>query len=122
MPELRPDLNGVRVKLPNQPHIYLIDEGKKRHIPDPPTYNSLFRSWEGIVEDLDVNDIETGTTITPGSVIATGDATPHVYLIDGRSKRHIVSPAVMDKYHFRWPTQPVPQAVIDGIPTGAAIS
>ena len=121
MPEQRPDLNGMRVKQPNQDHIYLIDEGKKRHIPDPTTYNNLFRSWE-YFEDLDVNDIETGTSITPGAVLVSGDATPHVYLIDGGCKRHVTSPAVMDKYHFRWPTQPVPQAVIDAIPTGPAIS
>src|SRR6478752_10883816 len=54
----RPDLSGLRVKLPAQPSIWLIDpEGFRRGIPNPETYNNLFRSWGGVVEDINANSI-----------------------------------------------------------------
>ena len=37
----RPDLNGLRVKSPTSPAVYLILDGYRRWIPDPDTYNNL---------------------------------------------------------------------------------
>jgi hypothetical protein len=121
--EPRPDLNGVRCKFSNQPHIYLIDAGCRRHIPDPATFNNLFRNWEGIVIDNDINDIPEARAIQSGAVLSKGNLTPAVYLIDNGQKRHIISPAVMDKYNFAWNRiYVVPQVQIDAIPTGPSIS
>src|SRR5262249_26247406 len=51
----RPDLNGLRVKLPNRPEIYLIDRGYRRWIPNPATYNNPLRHWNGIIVGINGN-------------------------------------------------------------------
>lgn len=119
----RPDLNGTRCKFSNRPHIYLIDNGYRRHIPDPTTYNNLFRDWEGVVVDNDIDEIPEARAIQSGAILAKGHATPQVYLIDQGQKRHIVSPDVMEKFHFAWGRiYVVPQILIDAIPTGQPIT
>jgi hypothetical protein len=47
MSKKRPDLNGARVKHPLYSSVYLIDRGQKRGIPNPGTYNNLFKDWNG---------------------------------------------------------------------------
>jgi hypothetical protein len=119
----RPDLNGLRVKLPNRPEIYLIDRGYRRWIPNPATYNNLFRDWNGIVTDISITDIPLSTQITSGAVLARGDGTAPVYLIDNGVKRWVTSPAAMDKYYFAWNrVYVVPPVLVNFIPNGASIS
>jgi hypothetical protein len=118
----RPDLNGLRVKFPNQPAIYLIDRGYRRWIPDPATYNNLFRDWNGIVVDIDIDEIPLAPQITSGAVLVRADGTAPVYLVDQGMKRWIVSPAMMDKYYFAWNRIYVlPRGVVDPIPVGPNI-
>jgi len=122
--EPRPDLDGVRCKFTNRPHIYLImDGGYRRHIPDPETYNNLFRSWGGIVVDNDIDEIQEIRAIQSGSILIRGHQTPHVYMVDHGRKRHVASPAAMDKYHFNWErVYVIPQSSVDAIPDGPSIS
>jgi hypothetical protein len=118
----RPDLNGLRLKMPNQPQVYLIDQGLRRWIPNPATYNNLFRDWSGIIVDINVDEIPQGVPITDGAILARPSNGPAVYLIDVGQKRHVTSPQVMDKYYFSWQTvYVVPHVLIDFIPTGPAI-
>lgn len=120
---VRLDLNGLRVKSPAAPHVYLIDRGVRRHIPDPPTYDNLFRSWNGIIVDINISDITLGLPITPGAVLAKASNHPAIYLIDHSQKRWIVSPPVFDKYYFAWNrVVVVPPVVINSIPTGSNIA
>src|SRR2546423_798713 len=113
----RPDLAGRRIKDPAGPQVYLIDDdGTKRWIPDPPTYNNLFRDWNGIEEVADTNTIDNGRNITEGAVLAKSQQ-PAVYLIDNGMKRWVTSPGVMDKFYFSWDKiQVVPQVLLDFIP------
>jgi len=114
---LRRDLDGLRLQLPGDPAIYLMDAGKKRHIPNPPTYNNLFRDWNGVVPDPDLNSIDTGTEISNGAVLAQAFGDAAVYLIDGGQKRHIGNPATMDRYYLNWNTiQHVAPIIIASIP------
>jgi hypothetical protein len=122
MPVQRPDLNGLRVQLPGHPEIYLIDEGCKRHIPNPPTFDNLFRNWDGIVQDLNVNDILSGPPIPDGAVLLQAKGAAEVWLIDGHVKRHVTSPAVMDRYNLRWPPTRVDPTVVNAIQTGRPVS
>ncbi|QDT24603.1 hypothetical protein [Gimesia chilikensis] len=120
MPDVRNDLNGLRVQLPGNPAIYLIDEGCKRHIPNPSTFDNLFRDWS-FTQDLDIDEIQTGSPISDGAILAQGKGRAEVYLIDGGMKRHVPSPQLMDRYNFRWPTDRIDVALIDAIPTGRPI-
>jgi hypothetical protein len=45
----RMDLAGARIAASGNSAIYLVDDdGTARHIPDPTTYNRLFRDWNGV--------------------------------------------------------------------------
>jgi len=113
--------NGLRVKAPNSPKIYLVDEGKRRWIPNPATFNNLFRSWDVYV-GIDIMSIPEGQQISDGAFLGKSSK-PEVYLIDNGKKRHITSPAVMDKYNFNWKTIIIlPNLAIDYIPTGTPIN
>jgi hypothetical protein len=116
----RPDLAGLRVKTPNAPQIYLIDpNGFRRWIPDPATYNNLFRDWNGVVIDINVSEIAQAASLTPGAVIFKSSDHTSIYLVSNGCKRWITSPAAMDKYYFDWGKVLVlPPVVVDFVPEG----
>lgn len=122
---LRRDLDGLRLQLPGNATIYLMDAGQKRAIVDPPTYNSLFRDWGGIVQDIDINEINDGPNVTDGTVLVQGYGEATVYLVDvqRKVKRPIASPQTMDRYYFSWSKIiRLPPGVIALIPDGSAIA
>ena len=92
-PRLRNDLNGLRVRLPGTAPIYLIDLGKKRHIPNPQVYRELFSTLGGLVEDINIDDIPTGDPIPETALLFRCADSAKVFLLDGtppnQVKRHI---------------------------------
>jgi hypothetical protein len=119
----RPDLDGYRMKGPGDPKIYLVDQGYRRWIPDPATYNNLFRDWNGIVQDPLIFDVPEGLQLASGTVLAKGSGTAPVYLVEPGSKRWIASPHNMDVYYFSWDRiYAVPPVLLSGIPNGPTIS
>jgi hypothetical protein len=119
----RPDLDGYRMKGPGDPKIYLVDQGYRRLIPDPTTYNNQFRDWNGIVSDPLIFDVPEGRQFASGTVLARGSGTPQVYLVEPGSARFIANPHTMDVYYFSWPRiYVVPEVLLLGIPSGPAIS
>jgi hypothetical protein len=120
----RPDLAGLRVKAPNAAPIYLIDpEGYRRWIPNPATYENLFRDWNGVVPVLDVTSVPERAALSSGAVLVRGEGTAPVYLVSNGMKRWITSPATMDKYYFAWnKIHVLPPVVVDSIRTGRAWS
>jgi hypothetical protein len=92
------ELNGLRVRAPGQAETYLIDQGQRRWIPNPETFNNLF-SGE-VTVSIDSINIPRGPDMTNGAILAQCNAT--VFLIDNNVKRGISSPAVMEKYGFNW--------------------
>src|ERR1700732_1131 len=89
----RPDLAGLRLKSPTGPQVYLIDpEGYRRWIPNPTTYNHLFRDWNGIITDINTIEIAEAAPLTDGAVLAVGAGTGPVYLVSNGMKRWITSP------------------------------
>jgi len=116
MPRKRTDLNGLRVKTASGKYTYVVDQGQKRWIPNPIVYSKLFQDWEGILTDIDIDEIETGEPIS-GEKSPLGaflfqcpDDPSHrdkIYLKDKKKntdtqwvKRHIVSLDVFALYHF----------------------
>ncbi len=120
----RPDLAGKRLQVPGQPAIYLIDDnGTRRWIPDPDTYNNLFRDWNGIIEDIDTPEIDQGPQISQGAHLAQAPGQAAVYLIDNGQKRWVTSPAAMDKFYFDWhKIQSVSAYILSIIPNGPNIT
>ena len=105
---IRTDLNGLRVQLPGDSRVYLVDQGRIRHIPNPLVYNALFRDVGGIVPDININEIATGEPVPETAILFRTTDNPKVWLLDGvpphQVKRWITSPAAMDRYHFNWNT------------------
>ncbi|MGW7363690.1 hypothetical protein ACWGI8_09730 [Streptomyces sp. NPDC054841] len=122
-PRVRPDLNGLRIKDVSGPAIYLILDGKRRHIPNPETYNNLFRDWNGIQHVVDAAAIDNGGPLSDGAFLGKAPNAPEVYLVSNGVKRWITSPAAMDKYHFAWNRiVSISPVALHAIPTGASIS
>jgi hypothetical protein len=109
----------MRVKLPNSHAVYVIERGKKRWIPNPRTYNNLFKNWNGIHVSLYVADIPTGRPIQNGALLFKSGAHPAVYITDHGKKRHIINPNVFNKYHFAWnKICKYPHVIVTSIPNG----
>src|SRR5262245_51097676 len=99
----RPDLAGSRLQAPGAAPIYLVDpDGFLRWIPNPATYNNLFRDWNGVVVSTDIPNIARGLDLTDGSVLVQASGTAPVYIVSNGIKRWITSPAAMDKYYFNF--------------------
>lgn len=125
VPTLQPELNGVKARAPSEgpEAIYLIDEGRKRLIPDHETYDRLFMDWGGIVQNLRLEEIETGPPISSGAALVQAEGQTAVWLIESGHKRRVDGhPEVMEKYRFRWPPAKVPPVVLDCIPTGNPVA
>jgi len=64
---------GALVKEPNSPKVYLIKNGKKRHIPDPETFNNYGFSWDNIKEVDDLSIVKTGPKLPSKSETSDTD-------------------------------------------------
>src|SRR5262249_28490383 len=100
--ETRPELNGTRVRAPGTATVYLIDNGFRRAVPHIPAYEALFRDWEWIVEDLDVEAIRLGDPLGESAGLIKSGETSGVDFLDGTTRRPVANPQVMDKYRFAW--------------------
>ena len=116
----RPDLSGLRMQSPHTAPIYLIDpEGYRRWIPNPATYDALFRDWGGVVSDLGTNQISARPALDNGAFLARAPGTAPVYLISNGVKRWIVYATTMDKYWFDWAkVHDLSAGALNSIPSG----
>jgi hypothetical protein len=119
----RPDLAGLRLTPLQGGPIYVVNpEGFLLWIPNPSTYNSLFRDWSGVYR-VDTANMSIGAALSDGAILAKGSLSAKVYLVSNGRKRWITSPATMDKYYFNWSrVYVVPQILIDSMVTGASWS
>ncbi len=115
----RPDLAGLRLTPLTGGPIYLVNpEGLLQWIPNPNTYNNLFRDWNGVYR-VDTATMPIGTALSDGAILVKGNASAAVYLVSNSRKRWITSPAAMDKYYFNWNhVYVVPQILVNSILTG----
>ncbi len=94
-------------------------EGYRRAVPNSTTYNRLFRSWEGVVDDPNLEEIAQKNALSTSAMVVRGDLSTILYLLDHGLKRCIPSPAVMDKYWFNWEhLEVLKQFLVDTIPSG----
>jgi hypothetical protein len=90
------DREGMR--LHNNFALYLVLDGKVRHIPNPATYDQLFADWNGYKEAQNIQP--AGDALTDGAYLARDASNGKVYLVNDGVRRWITSPAVFDKYYF----------------------
>jgi len=119
-PSPQPGLSGYRLVRPGSPAVYLVDPaGYRRRIANHTTYNRLFRSWHGIVDTCNLEEIAEGIPIAHGTILVRGDAGGEIYVLDEGHKRALASEAVMDKYWFNWGrVSVIRQVLIDHVPSG----
>jgi hypothetical protein len=84
------------VRAPGTATVYLIDKGFRRGVPHIPAYEALFRDWECIVEDIDVETIRPGDPLGDNTGLIRLNGQPAVYFVDGTTRRHVANPQVMD--------------------------
>lgn len=120
--------NGDLIQKCGNAAIYLVDEGKRRHIED---LAQVFKDAPNINSIEEKNDIPEGKPIIRGSVLVTSAAAEAgpVYLIDNYDghneewkKRHILSIDIFNKYQFNQDNiKVVPQARLDKMDDGPDI-
>lgn len=109
----RPRLDAARGRNPPRPQrdagarpgtatVYLIGNGFRRAAPHIPAYEALFRDWECIVEDNDVEGIRPGDPLGDSAGLIKSGETSGAYFVDGTTRRQVANPHVMDKYRFVW--------------------
>jgi hypothetical protein len=115
--------DGRRVVDPASGAIYLMICGELRHIPNPATYNALFRDWNGIAPLGNLAGQRQGPPLTDGAHLAMGTPDGKIFMIVDWTKRWIESPAAMDRYQFKWAAvRTYPADQLAALPDGASIA
>jgi|GEM_PF-2076724 len=113
---------GIRARTPAG-DVYLMIDGRLRHIPDRPTYDRLFREWGGFTEIPRADVYPTGDPFDPDAALARDGESGKVYLLVDKTRRWIVGPHVFERYGFSWSTVLSPPAdELAGFPEGAPVS
>ncbi len=102
--------------------VFLIENGKKRPVPDPFTYLTQY-TWNDVVKvpRSQLNAIPTGSQLLPreGTIVADSGA---VYYIEGTTKRPFASPQAYTGLGLSWDRVQTPgDAVLNRLSQGAII-
>ena len=114
---------GQRIKHPDHPEIWFLDEGKRRLIPSDATHSNLFFDFEFILEVAELEKIPEGRPLDEDAILARPSNQDPVYLIDGGMKRHVSNPRVMARYHLNYfRVYEVPPILLRTIPDGPPLN
>lgn len=114
--------DGLRVASHSTSAIYLAMWGQLHWIPNPATFNSIFKDWNGIVNsDYLVDNMPKGPALATGSFIANSAPAPAWYFVTLGRKLHIPNPATVTRFNFRSPVS-IPPLALDYIPTGPDVT
>ena len=96
---------GNLVRIKNKPAVFLVVDGKVRHVPNPRTYFQLWAKW-GDVKSISAKGLarrgRRGRAITNRAYLVKAKGGRRVYLVvDGR-KRWIRNRKSFNKFHFSW--------------------
>lgn len=95
--ETRPDLDGLLVRIPGQPAIWLITQGYRRLVPSMDVFNRLFKPGATITSDINADDICEGSPLSDYAVLVSNAGT--VYLVTNGQKLAITSGG-FSRYQF----------------------
>ncbi|EUC33382.1 hypothetical protein COCVIDRAFT_26679 [Bipolaris victoriae FI3] len=114
---------GQRIKGDEQDPVYLVLNGKLRHIATPDIYKALFGDGEwkfSTVQQALVDNFPKGPVLDFPTPLAKGFDDP-VYLIDQGKKRWIKSEDAFNRYGFAWNKITNIGAITSIIPDGEEI-
>ena len=119
----RNDLNGRRIKHPEQGAVYVVDTGFKRLVTTPQIFNRLFANWNSIEARADLESIPNGPPLSNGAVLVSAEGDDKVYLVDRGVRRLVGSDELFEKYGFnRKKIAVVPPLVLESVPAGRPLS
>ena len=92
------------VRADGDPKVYLIEDGTKRHIPNPEVFNDQSLDWTD-VEDVHPDELlvlaeDDPLSYTEGTLIK-GEG-PEVYAISNDQKRHVTDPNAFNRLQYNW--------------------
>jgi hypothetical protein len=97
---VRLDLEGLRVRMPGDSNVYLIDKGTKRGLYKS-TYDQLWNNDNFIHPDLHIDEIDNGSDFDSENTYLFRAKDGHVYLRDGQKYRKITDETgVFHRYQF----------------------
>ena len=110
---------GTLVKAPDDPRVYLVDQGVLRHVSGT-AYGRLYADFGGICTVTEVPESLVQEPLGEGTRLVRAKADAHVWLIDnGQTKRHVSDVPVFNRYGFSWRhVQIVALEQIDSLPVG----
>lgn len=114
--------DGMRVSSSSGPEIYLAMWGALHYIPNPATFESVFRDWSGVVRnDYLVDTMPRSSSLSDGSFIASAAGARAQYFVTLRNKLWIPDPATVARFNFAPPVS-LPPLALALIPTGPNVS
>ncbi|KAL1593672.1 hypothetical protein SLS59_009186 [Nothophoma quercina] len=103
---------GKRIKGDKDDSVYLVLDGKLRHIADPTVYEALFGNKDITFETVPQPMVDSFTK---------GSALDQLYLIDEKKKRWIKSPEAFNRYAFSWDKITPIGSIVDLVASGPDI-
>ena len=100
-PSNQPSTAATLIKYPNDPKVYLIEDGQKRWIKDEQTFNSLNYKWSDILHVPISQTYPEGETIAAATLIKYPND-PKVYLIEDGQKRWIKDEQTFNSLNYQW--------------------
>jgi hypothetical protein len=119
---------GSLIRLYGQDAIYVIQHGRKHHIPDADTFNVLGYRWDQVrdVNEYLFDSVPMGAPI-PSTLLSEGGlirlyGEDAVYVIQRGRKHHIPDADTLNVLGYRWDqVRDVNEYLFDSVPTGAPI-
>ncbi|MBU1939122.1 hypothetical protein KKA04_05335, partial [Patescibacteria group bacterium] len=123
IPKVRWHPDGTLIKSPVSCKAYVLENGKKRHIPDPSTFTAWRYDWGKVitVSTEELNGYPTGIDISPppSGYPCIRQVGTRVFLIKDGKKHHILSPRVFDSWGYEWSENKVVGSIVE--PSGEPV-
>lgn len=96
-----PFTEGMRIRHPDHPEVYLILDGVRRHVPSIEVFNRLFRTGFSTVRvSTLIECVKLGSPLRTDTQLWRHQGRDAVYLKDLGFFRHVVSMEVFDRFDF----------------------
>jgi hypothetical protein len=116
--------NGALVR-GSENKVYWMENGQRRHIPDPETFNLMGLNWDAIqqISDGDLNDIpQSGSLPSRKNGALVRGSENKVYWMENGQRRHIPNPETFNAMGLNWAAiQNVSDADLNMIPLGSPL-